>query len=69
MSTCLKLSGHKKKQIPIFKHGVIQAPSCLGDVMVSMLALREVDRGFEAWLGKNRDLKLIFATSPLSTQH
>ena len=38
-------------------------------VMVSMLTLSAVDRGFESRSVKPKTIKLVFVASPLSTQH
>ena len=37
--------------------------------MVSVLASRAVDRGFESLLVKPKTIKLVFVASPVSTQH
>ena len=43
----------------------------IGGVMVSMLALSALDRGFESRSGQIKlvFIKLVFVTSPLSKQH
>ena len=38
-------------------------------VMVSLLALSAVDRGFQLWLGKNKNYQIGIAASTLSMQH
>ena len=38
-------------------------------VMVNQLVSSEVDSEFEPWLVKPKTIKLVFVTSPLSTQH
>ena len=40
----------------------------ISGIMVSLLALSVVDRGFEPWLVKPQTIKLVFVASPLSTQ-
>ena len=41
----------------------------LGGVMLSVLASSAEGRGFDPRLGQSKDNKLVFAASPLSTQH
>jgi hypothetical protein len=41
----------------------------IGGVMVSVLASSAVNRGFEPVRVKPKTKKLVFAASPLSTQH
>jgi hypothetical protein len=41
----------------------------IGGVIVSLLATSAVDRGFEPGRVKPKTMKLVFVTSPLSTQH
>ena len=43
----------------------------MGDVMVRVLILSAVDRGFEPRSGqtKEKTMKLVFVAPPLSTQH
>ena len=41
----------------------------IGGVMVSVLASRAVDRGFETWSGHTKDYKIGIVASPLNMQH
>ena len=46
-----------------------QHMNCIGGIMVSMLALSVVDRGFESRSGLTNDYKIGSCSSPLSMQH
>ena len=43
--------------------------SCIGCVMVSVLASSAVDRGLKPRSGQTKDYTIGIVTSPLSTQH
>ena len=44
--------------------------NCIGDVMVRVLAMSAVDRGFEPRSDQTKELiKLLFAAPPLTTLH
>jgi hypothetical protein len=43
--------------------------NCISGVMVRVLALCVVDRGFEPPSGQPKTIKLEFVAAPLSTQH
>ena len=49
--------------------GVHLTMNRIGGVMVSVLALSAVDRGFKPGWVKPKTIKLVFVASPLSTQH
>ena len=42
---------------------------CMGGIMISVLILSVVDRGFEPRSCQIKDYKLVFVASPLSMQH
>jgi hypothetical protein len=59
------LTGHYIT-LPIFS---LEGVNHIGGVMVSVIASRELDCGFQPRLCQSKDLTLAFATAQLNTQH